>query len=153
MAYSPPGSSVHGILQAKLLEWVAISFSGESSQSKDWTWTSCTASGFFTNWTTSEAQIFFNKMIRINIEKSSVKCLYNKKNDTASTSQMCHEIFQNSLYCKISTFSLLTGIFCSVLFKRNMMLCLWECNGFWQTCSSPLDLGKKNYTYRSLRSI
>ena len=29
--YSPPGSSVHGILQAKMLEWVAISFSGGSS--------------------------------------------------------------------------------------------------------------------------
>ena len=29
--YSPPGSSVHGILQARILEWVAISFSRESS--------------------------------------------------------------------------------------------------------------------------
>jgi len=27
MGYSPPGSSVHGILQARILEWVAISFS------------------------------------------------------------------------------------------------------------------------------
>ena len=32
---SPPGSSVHGILQARILEWVAISFSRESSQPKD----------------------------------------------------------------------------------------------------------------------
>ena len=30
--YSPPGSSVHGLLQARILEWVAISFSKESSQ-------------------------------------------------------------------------------------------------------------------------
>ena len=30
--YSPPGSSVHGILQARILEWVTISFSRESSQ-------------------------------------------------------------------------------------------------------------------------
>ena len=30
-----PGSSVHGILQARILEWVAISFSRESSQSRD----------------------------------------------------------------------------------------------------------------------
>ena len=29
MDYSPPGSSVHGILQARMLEWVAISFSGD----------------------------------------------------------------------------------------------------------------------------
>ena len=35
---SPPGSSVHGIFQARLLQWVAISFSRESSQPKDRTW-------------------------------------------------------------------------------------------------------------------
>ena len=34
---SPPGSSIHGILQARILEWVAISFSRGSSQPRDWT--------------------------------------------------------------------------------------------------------------------
>ena len=34
---SLPGSSVHGILQARILEWVAISFSRGSSQPRDWT--------------------------------------------------------------------------------------------------------------------
>ena len=34
---SPPGSSVHGILQARILEWVTISFSRESSQPRDQT--------------------------------------------------------------------------------------------------------------------
>ena len=37
MACSLPGSSVHGIFQARILEWVAISFSRRSSQSRDWT--------------------------------------------------------------------------------------------------------------------
>ena len=37
MDRSPPGSSVHGILQARILEWVAVSFSRGSSQPKDWT--------------------------------------------------------------------------------------------------------------------
>ena len=37
MNCSLPGSSVHGISQAKILEWVAISFSGESSWPRDWT--------------------------------------------------------------------------------------------------------------------
>ena len=46
---SPPGSSVHGILQARILEWVAISFSRESSQPRDWTWVSCIAGGFLTH--------------------------------------------------------------------------------------------------------
>ena len=34
---SPPGSSVHGILQARILKWVAIPFSRGSSQPRDWT--------------------------------------------------------------------------------------------------------------------
>ena len=34
---SPPGSFVHGIFQARILEWVAVSYSGGSSQSRDWT--------------------------------------------------------------------------------------------------------------------
>ena len=38
---SPPGSSVHGISQARILEWVAISYSKGSSQPRDWTWLSC----------------------------------------------------------------------------------------------------------------
>ena len=40
--------SVHGILQAKILEWVAIPFSRESSQSRDRTRVSCIADRFFT---------------------------------------------------------------------------------------------------------
>ena len=37
MDCSPPGSSVHGILQARILEWVSISFSRVSSQPRDHT--------------------------------------------------------------------------------------------------------------------
>ena len=43
-----PGSSLHGILQARRLEWVAISFSRRSSQSGDETQVSCIAGRFFT---------------------------------------------------------------------------------------------------------
>ena len=35
-----PGSSVHGILQARILEWVTIPFSREPSWPRDWTWVS-----------------------------------------------------------------------------------------------------------------
>ena len=41
MDCSPPGSSVHGILQARILEWVANLFSRGSSQPRDQTWVSC----------------------------------------------------------------------------------------------------------------
>ena len=44
---SPPGSSVHGILQPRILEWVAILFPRGSSQARDQTWVSCTA---FDSW-------------------------------------------------------------------------------------------------------
>ena len=52
---SPPDSSVHRILQARILEWVAISFSRGSSQSRDPSWVSCTPDGFFSIWATTEA--------------------------------------------------------------------------------------------------
>ena len=47
MDHGPPGSSVHGILQARTLEWVAIPFRG-SSQPRDQTPVSCVERGFFT---------------------------------------------------------------------------------------------------------
>ena len=45
---SPPGSSVHEIFQARILEWVTISSSRGSSRSRDGTPVSCIAGGFFT---------------------------------------------------------------------------------------------------------
>ena len=53
--YSPPGSSVHGIFQARILEWVAISFSRGSSQPRDWTQLSYIAGRCFNLWATREA--------------------------------------------------------------------------------------------------
>ena len=47
--------SVHGVLQARILEWVAISFSKGSDRPRDWTWVSCVAGRFFTVWATREA--------------------------------------------------------------------------------------------------
>ena len=55
MDCSPPGSSVHGILQARTLEWVAIPFSKGSSQPRDWTQISHIAGRLFTDWATREA--------------------------------------------------------------------------------------------------
>ena len=55
MDCSPQGSSIHGILQARMLEWVSTLFSRESSQTKDWNWLSCIAVRLFTIWATREA--------------------------------------------------------------------------------------------------
>ena len=55
MDCSPPGSSVHGILQARILVLVAIPFSRGSSRPRDWTQVSCMVGRFFTIWATKEA--------------------------------------------------------------------------------------------------
>ena len=56
MDCSLPGSSVHGIFQARVLEWVAISFSRASSQPRDWNRVSHIIGRLFTVWATREAR-------------------------------------------------------------------------------------------------
>ena len=55
----PPGSSVHGISQARISEWVAISFSRGSSWPRDRTCISCTGRWILYHWATWEAQLSF----------------------------------------------------------------------------------------------
>ena len=57
MHCSPPGSSVHEILQARILAWVAIPFARVSSQPRDQTPVTYIADKFFTGWTTWEAPL------------------------------------------------------------------------------------------------
>ena len=52
MDYSLPGSSVHGISQARMLEWVDMSFSGGSFQPGDQTHVSCIGKGILYHWAT-----------------------------------------------------------------------------------------------------
>ena len=52
--------TVHGILQARILEQVAFPFSGGSSQHRDQTQVFHFAGGFFTNWATREAQEYWS---------------------------------------------------------------------------------------------
>ena len=53
---NPMDYIVHGILQARILEWVAFPFSKASSQPRDRTQVSCSADRFFTSWAKREAQ-------------------------------------------------------------------------------------------------
>ena len=64
MDCSLPGSSVRGIFQAILLEWIAISFSRRSSQPMDWTQVSCIVDRCFTVWATREA-VMFNSSLAV----------------------------------------------------------------------------------------
>ena len=73
MEFSPPGSSVHGILQARILEWVAISSSQGSSQSRDQTWVSLIAGRFFTIWCTKELP--GRALVEVTVHKQNVPSL------------------------------------------------------------------------------
>ena len=55
---SLPGSSVHGVLQARILEWVAIPFSRGSSWPRDWTKVFHIVGRFFTVWATREVPLY-----------------------------------------------------------------------------------------------
>ena len=61
MGCSLPDSSVHGILQERILEWVAIPFSRGSSQPRGRTQLSHIADGFFSIWATREAQEYWRE--------------------------------------------------------------------------------------------
>ena len=58
---SLPGFSVHGILQAAILEWIAIPFSRGTSQPRDRTLVSCITGRFFTIWATGKSIILYSK--------------------------------------------------------------------------------------------
>ena len=57
MDCSPPGNSIHGIFQTRILEWVAISICRGSSQPRDQTQVSPIAGRLFTIWATKEARL------------------------------------------------------------------------------------------------
>ena len=70
MDYRLPGSFVHGISQAGILEWVAISFTGESSWPRNWTHVSCLASRFFTTEPPVKPGPSVNKWFHVLIKRS-----------------------------------------------------------------------------------
>ena len=78
----PMGCIVHGILQARILEWLAFPFYRESSQPRDRTQVSLIAGGFFTSWATREATIplrnlkFFSNIDSFKNCKSLVSALF-----------------------------------------------------------------------------
>ena len=72
---SLPGSSVHGILQVRVLEWVAISFSRGSSRPRNWTQVSGIAGRCFTIWATSEAHLSLSVLLKSRGKKWNKKAL------------------------------------------------------------------------------
>ena len=67
MDCSLTGSSIHGIFQARILEWVAISFSRGSSPPRDRIQVSCIVGRLFTVWATREVQGTMEKLMLANM--------------------------------------------------------------------------------------
>ena len=83
MDCSLPGSSVHGILQAGMLEWVAILFSRGSSQPRDQTQIFHIAGRFFTIWVAKESQYSERTQVQISPEK---RCMVQSPGDSCTRS-------------------------------------------------------------------
>ena len=81
--FANPWTKGHGILQARILEWVAFPFSQGSSQPRDQTQVSYTAGKFFTSWTTGKSK---------NIGGVSLSLL--------QQIFLTHELNQGLLYCR-----------------------------------------------------
>ena len=75
---NPIDNTVHGILQVRIPEWVAIPFSRGSSQLRDWTQVSHIAGGFFTSWATGKdhyiltVQVLFKSAVMASSEKRKI---------------------------------------------------------------------------------
>ena len=86
---SLPDSSVHGILQARVLEWVAIPFSRGSSQSRDRTWVSCIAGRFFPSRATRKPTPLIHSSTNSDEDKNDTKIItYYKQYRASLVAQM-----------------------------------------------------------------
>ena len=74
MNCSPPGSSVHGIFQARILEWIAISYFRGSSQPRDESVSlvSALAGGFFTTAPPGKPMVYVNNGILLSHKKNEM---------------------------------------------------------------------------------
>ena len=139
MDCSPPDSSVHGILQARILEWIAIPFSRGSSWPRDWTQVFCTAGKFFTIWAAG-----------------SCGCLYSVVSDSFATLwTVAHQVLCPWGFpgkdIRVGCHLLLQGIFPT----QGLNLCLLHLLHFlhWQAdCFTTVSPGKPHKSREPERS-
>ena len=105
---SLPGSFVHGILQARILEWVAIPFSKGSSWPRDWTHVSCLAGRFFTTEPPrKEQRCCYNilqrtgQLPKTNNSLTSLKCesYQHVKMSIVPSLRNCDKLFKTNAWC------------------------------------------------------
>ena len=143
MDCSLPGSSVHGILQARILKWIAIPFSRGSSRPRDWIHVSWMAGRFFTIWANRETGYSPKELINLRIGIQRYFCL--NKNITYSAVDKIvhvHSVVSDSLWphgvlttrflCPWESPGKNTGVGCHFLLQwvfltQELNLCLLNC--------------------------
>ena len=119
MDCSPPGSSVHGILQARILEWVAIPFSSESSQPRDQSQVSCVEDRFFTIWAFTLLQSFSHVWLFANPWTAACQASLSITNSQSSPKLVSIESVMLSNHFILCCPLLLPSIFPNIRFFSN----------------------------------
>ena len=114
----PAVSSAHGILQARILKWVVISFSRGSFWPRNWTCVSCTADGFFT--TESPGKPLEDK----SLEMYWLKLIFRKffQSSYVKSYGICLSLTPIKM-----DFFFLSGI-CLILEQRQLQMYYWFCS-------------------------
>ena len=103
----PVDHTVHGILQAKILEWVTFPFSRGSCQPRVLTQVSCIAGGFFPSWATREAQEYWSGSLSLLQQTSPTQesnwgvlhCRqFPELSENLTASEMCEDLNKYSVY-------------------------------------------------------
>ena len=102
--HSPISSPVLGILQARILEWVAIPFSRGSSWPRDWTQVSCIAGRFFTTWPTREIPCMCEMFTHFNLLAKAKLIIYTFLNVRCLTNNNQNISFQMTSFLQMIFF-------------------------------------------------
>ena len=123
MDCSPPGFSLHGILQARILVWVAMSSSRGSSQPRDQTWVSCAAGRFFN-------LLSYQESLWLTIEESKIITqLINRFINIKNTYYLSRWVLEvlNTLPTDTDDFlELILIVWCLSLMRTNTALASWK---------------------------
>ena len=130
------GSSVRGIFQKRIMEWVAVSFSKRSSWHRNQTCISCFAGGFFTDWATRGKCAVITQCTEM-VVKISYFCHFNVLNSVS----LKFEVFETNSKKKISLllFFLLFSLPCSPLSELSS---LGVCISAWCISGLKMSVGE-----------
>ena len=120
MDWTPPGSTVHGIVQARILEWASISSSMESTQPRDWTCISCVSSidrWILYHWSPWEAKLGLpsvSQMVPQSFIISNTEGSVNDR-DWAFNKLLCGDLQRNALFV-VKSLLRIKGLFFNIIF-------------------------------------